>query len=540
MGHIVRLLAGGLSVALVSGCATSANDHYNVYWTKTSPKTQATYVTETKDWYGDTFKLAYYTDLAISQLRDKSLKNANQSLQAADDIVDDNFKKNYPGMIKAFTISEESGSYSGDPYEQVQIPMLRSLVFAQDKKWENSRAMARRTNDTIQSIVQKIAKAHGFDADLSTEAPKQSGKGDKKSKTAKWHYVKDAFAYYIASAAAYNEGDYENALASARNAVLTYRTSVYQANYLVKEIPQPTTRLYCHLAKTIDKGELRGLDQKLAEEVCKGVPAFDTAKGDAVVVVLHGRGATKQSLTVDIKLDQGVVTKIIAGVAVPLFKAFSASDEENTKDKTASKNVSGGKSSVVYDVLMGAIMADPYISDQIQIQVAELTSKGSKGLGSGLANGVGALSSDVMRLSVPIYLWYPTSNVPGSVTFGKSAVSKISLASNLDGIRERELFDTMNMAMTRSVSRGFFRLGLAEGAGKVGGFWAKLAVGAVTKSAESAETRSLRSFPQAIYATSASLEKGSYPLSGAGLQFTSDKIVVEPNKISFVIAFSGT
>jgi hypothetical protein len=122
---------------------------------------------------------------------------------------------------------------------------------------------------------------------------------------------------------------------------------------------------------------------------------------------------------------------------------------------------------------------------------------------------------------------------------GGGSKQNLSLVSNLDGIRERELFDTMNMSMLRSVSRGFFRLALAEGAGKAGGFWAKLGVGAVTKTAESSETRSLRALPQSIYTISTSLKEGTYPVSGNGITFASDNFKVEQNKINFVLAYSG-
>lgn len=538
MTYISRLLLAGVALSAVAGCATSSNDYYNQYWTKSNPQDQTSYVAESKDWYGDSYKLGFYVDLAMSNLRQRKADEASKNLQAADDVIDEHFKRDYAGIIKAFTYSETSADYVGDPYEQVQIPVLRSLIFAQEKKWEKAQAMARRTNDTIQAIVQKLAKVHGYDVESFQSESKSSSK---KKKTVKWHYVKDAFAYYIAAASAYNEGNYENALASARNSLVTYKSPVYQNNYLVKNVPDNVSKLYCHLAKTIDNGNLRGLDEKLVQENCNGIEAMDPSKGEAVVVVLHGRAATKQSLNVDLKLDQQLVNKLVVGASVPLFKAFIGGDD-NSDGKTAGKDVSSGKSSAVYDVLMGLIFADPYINSQIALQVADLTSKGTNGFGSGVANAVGALSNDVMRISVPVYLWYPTSKPPAEIKIGETLApvkQTLALASNLDGIRERELFDSMNMSMVRSVSRGFFRLALAEGAGRAGGFWAQLGVGALTKTAESSETRSLRSLPQAIYTISTSLKEGTYPVSGNGMHFAVDKLKVEPKKINFVLAYSG-
>lgn len=537
---LLSVVAYGLVVT--TGCATSSNDFYNEYWTKSSPVEQTSFVTDSRDWYGDSYKLGYHVDLAMSQLRQRRTDEASKSLQAADDVIDEHFKKDYAGLITSFTLSETSSDYVGDPYEQVQIPMLRSLIFAQEKNWEKSLAMARRTNDTIQTIVQKLAKVHGFEVD-STQSSTRSKSSSNKKKALKWHYVKDAFAYYVASAAAYNQRDYENALSHARNSVLTYTSPVYKNNYLVKKTPENVAKLYCHLAKTIDQGPVRDIDKSLVDENCAGVEPMDTSKGEAVVVVLHGRGATKQSLNVDLVLDKKLVDKLVAGAAVPLFQAFTESDKESSDGKTAGKDVSAGKTNKVFGVLMGLVLADPYINDQIALQVDDLTKKGSKGFGSGVANAVGALSDDVMRLSVPVYLWYPTSKPPQTVSLGENAASSrqsLSLVSNLDGIRDRELFDTMNMSMLRSISRGFFRLALAEGAGKAGGFWAKLGVGAVTKTAESSETRSLRALPQSIYTISTSLKEGTYPLSGNGISFAAEQLKVEANKINFVIAYSGT
>jgi hypothetical protein len=525
---------GALSLV---GCATSANDHYNEFWEKADSKEKTEFVSKKASWYGDNFKIGYYVDLAVSNLRARDLGKANENLKLADEIVDDNFKKDYAGSLAAFSLSEEAAPYAGDPFEQVQIPLLRSLVFAQSKKWENARAMARRTNDTIQGITQKIAKKHGFKAVEGDSPAAKDATGKATAKPIKWHYVKDAFAYYVAGAAAFNEGDMENALASARSAMKTYASAVYVDSYLVKEIPEPATRLYCHLAKAIDKGVVRDADAELVKTRCGSVAPFDPAKGEVVVVVLHGRAASKQSLNVDIRMDQSIVAKMVAGTAVPLFKAFTASDKEKKDGKSADKDVASGKSSIIYDILLGAMLADDYVSNQIAIQVDELQKKGSKGLGSMLVGGLGALNPEMMRLSVPVYLWHPAPALQQATLGGAS--SKVMLASNLDGIRDREQFDTMNMSMMRSVSRGIFRVALAEGAGKVGGFWAKFGVGAVAKSSESAESRSLRSLPQAIYTVSASVPPGKLTLAGKGITYVSDEFNVDANKVNFVLAFSG-
>lgn len=527
----LRPLALFVSLAAMYGCATSMNDHYNTVWEKidSEPKAALSQISESKDWYeSQKMELAYFYDLGLVALRSGDLKTAAKHLKEADKISSGYFKSDFSGTVQAFTVAEDASDYIGDAYELVHLAILRSVIAASLGDFETARALAKNSNQISQNYIAKLSRAHGFNVAKGSESSA--------AKDVRWHYTKDALAYYIGGAAAYNMGDLENALVNLRNSLKVYQSKVYSENFLVPEPPSQVVSLYCSVAKEVDGGKIRSVDAGLVERSCANVEPRDGSVGEAVVFVLKGRAATKQSLNVDVKMDESSISTAVGSIVSVI--ADSMKGEESAEGKTAEKDASAGPSSLVYKALLGAIAANQQIHDQIAVQVAELEKSGSKELGSQVYAAAGALDPNSLRLSVPVLLWYPNPASSPSIQVNSETL-KVSLAQNLDGIREREMFDKMPLAMTRSVSRSLVRLATQKAVEQVGGGLAAMAAGAAAKGAESSEVRSIRTLPQSIYLASAQSDSPKIALKSDNTLLFPKEVNVEPKKVSFALGITN-
>ena len=481
--HMVRAgcrLVLVLAVAALMGCAKSANEYYTEIFQMNvkdpSQKEAIKTIQDSKDsFYGKSAQIMYWADLGIAYLRANDLKNAAASLLKADDIIDEQYQKNFPGMIAAFTVSEETTDYIGDIYEHVQISMYLSLIHAELGDWERAAVHARKANERITENIRILGKTHGLEIDPSTDE-------GAKSKSIKWHYVADPLAYYVGSVAYQNIGDNENALVAARNAVRTYGTPAYHDAFQITRIPEPVMANYCHLAKTIDRGEIRSLDTALVRQHCAKLAPRDPNKGRLVVVKLGGHTSSKQSLSIDIPTGGAHnVATMVGGAIGGVWAAFTDKKE-------------GDRSSAFYKITMGIMLTNPYIFAQIAFQVAELERLGDKGIGSKLVSGIGLINTNAFRLSLPVVMSYRDHIDTTNVSLGGKRLDG-EVAQNYAMVKYKYVNDTMMMAMVRSASRALFRAILQVAAEKKFGFWGGLIVGGITKSVETADTRSLRTFP---------------------------------------------
>ena len=513
-----------LSLLLLVGCAKSANEYYNDLFqmsTKDPSQQEAikTILDNKDSFYGKSLQIMYYADLGIEYLKASDLKNAAANFAKADDIIDDQYKKNFPGMIAAFTVSEETTDFIGDIYEHVQVSMYLSLIHGELGDWEKAAVHARKANERITENIRIISKAHGFETDPNSEE-------GSKSRTIKWHYVADALAYYIGSVAYQNIGDKENGLVAARNAIHTYSTPAYRDAFQITRIPDPVVANYCHLAQTIDRGDIRSLDTALVRQHCGKVVPADPTKGRLVVVKLNGHSSTKQSLTLDIPTGGAAnVATMVGGAIGGVWAAFSDSKE-------------GDRSSAFYKITMGIMLTNPYIFYQIAFQVAELERLGDKGIASKLVSGIGLINTNAFRLSLPVVMSFKDHIDTTNVSLNGRRLDA-ELAQNYSLVKYKYVNDTMMMAMVRSASRALFRAILQVGAERKFGFLAGLLVGGITKSVETADTRSLRSFPAYItLAESAPLPTGTVKVQYEnGSRDGTRHVKIEKGQTDFCIAY---
>lgn len=430
--------------------------------------------------YGSKEKVLYLSDIAMTHMRYQDNKNSLKYLRLADRYIENKYKGGLKELMMSYAFSEEQFDYVGTPMEHIQLVIYRSLLFAEQEEWETAAAMGRRANVLIKENVRKLTEDHGTKVDV-TISQEKGGK-------ILWHYIRDALSDYVASVAYFQFGDEENSLVAARKSVQTYHSTTWQKAYKIKQLPSPIRAHYCSLARSIDKGRLRAKDKKIFAKVCQK-ENYDLPKGQGRVVVLqmHGLPATKKSISIDIPLGEQLIFSLVGGIIGGIWAVFSSGGDQESK------------ASAYYKVMMGLMLTNPFLRTQVLFQAAEIQKTGEKGGFSVVMNILGSLNPNAIRVSVPITFFDRKSQVqPSPIMINKQQTS-YELAHNLDLVRERETYDTMNMAMLRSLSRGLIRLAISHAIRKNVHGYAALAWNIASKAVESADTRSLRSLPAQIY-----------------------------------------
>ena len=521
--HYHTVPAIGLVVMLLgTGCASLSDDEYiSELSKKTQPdskKELPNYViSKREDMYNDHSKILYSADLGFAYLKSGNPEKASEFLKKADNSIEDEAKKGFSDFLLAFTVKDNSCQYVGSPFEQVQIPMYRSLAKLESGDYETAAAMARRTNIVVTDHLAKVADLYGMEV------------GDKKSpqkEAMPWHYTRDAFADYIASISYRNINDTENALVAARNSVDTYGSKVWATDYKFTNPPAAVVNNYCQLANEIDGGTVRAKDQQLVEKNCKSYTKTDKTKGEVVVLQFLGRPAFLRSIDFDI--DGGaVMNTIINQAADSFFKAYSGKGDATKKQN------------LLVEILIKIYHSNPEIQRSVAVQIAKIkadqfgnkSDKAATTAVAGIYSMAGASNTNALRMSVPIPFQYLQSLAPSKLTINGSAI-KGQIIHNTDEIRIQEGIDMMEMAMIRSMSRALTQKLVAEGLKKVpGGATAGLAAGFAGKMSEESDTRMLHLLPAQIYASSQFVAPGKVSVKN-GLE--TKTVDVKPGKTAVV------
>jgi uncharacterized protein len=201
-------------------------------------------------------RLLYLLEKAMILDRMNRLEESRRLLLRADQVVDELYTVSISKTVATFLYNDSAADYSGEDFEKITIHTLLSLSFIQEKNYKSSLVQARKINNKLYEISQRLGDSHNS-------------------------YREDAFALYLSGMSFEAMGGIDDAIIDYKKAYDLYKSSSYNKFYLGSPDKQVANALF-RLAKQRRRSSLINLIKEKNPE-----SANYSEQESAQIIVIH-------------------------------------------------------------------------------------------------------------------------------------------------------------------------------------------------------------------------------------------------------------
>jgi hypothetical protein len=403
----VKLLLSLAIASFAAGCSVNSQNNYQdmrSLLVQQKYNDAANFIEGNKEkFYGENNAVLFYMDKLMALHLAKQYKESNELVSKADDKIEALYTQSVSANVGAFMTNDNVLPYEGEEFEKVLIHVIGSLNYTGLKDKEGALVEARRVEEKLSQLNDRILKGAKDEKD---EAAKQRAQ-----------YSEDAFIRWFIGAMYETEADMQ----SLNDALIAYKKALdaYEKSYTPKyKTPTPNLLVqdYYRVATALSFNEDIAMLKKKFPNVPVKTAAETKDKGEVVLIHMNGEAPYKIEKTWEAVADNKVIK-----VAYPQY----ALKPKQIAYATVSVSGSEARSETFEDVAaiavqsladrMGRVkgkMVGRAIAKFIAAKAAEVATakaSGSGGLGALIGAGASIAGAATEKADIRSWLLLPAS-----------------------------------------------------------------------------------------------------------------------------------